>query len=190
MTTNDELLLTQAQQLNPDALRSLHHRFYEPVARYISFKISDRHTVEDLTGEVFVRIIQGLKRGHGWQGSPQGWIMGIARNVVVDHYRKQEKMTEVALNEHLFSSENSDPNRRTLQKERLEMLRAALEQLTEEQRDVVLMRFIEGIDIKGVAKALEKTPGAVKGLQFRALRALAEIMRDASKEDSVGTKNV
>lgn len=189
MTTPDEQLLQQAQQLNPDALRSLHHRFYEPVARYISFKVGDPHIVEDLSGEVFLRVIEGLKRGHGWQGSPQGWIMGIARNVVADHYRKREKMTEVILSEQLPSSETTDPGHHALQAERMEMLRTALEQLTDEQRDVVIMRFIEGVNINGVAEALKKSPGAVKGLQFRALKALAEIMNNISPEGSVGVKN-
>ncbi len=189
MTTTDEQLLQQAQKLNPDALRVLHQRYYETVARYISFKVGNPHIVEDLSGEVFLRVIEGLKRGYGWQGSPQGWIMGIARNVVADHYRKREKMTEVLLSEQLPSSEDTDPRHHALQAERMDMLRAAIEQLTEEQRDVIIMRFIEGVNINGVAEALNKTPGAVKGLQFRALKALAEIMNDMPPEGSAGAKN-
>ncbi|GAB4453240.1 MAG: sigma-70 family RNA polymerase sigma factor [Anaerolineae bacterium] len=190
MTFTDEQLLKQAQQLNPDALRSLHHRFYEPVARYISFKVGDPQVVEDLSSEVFLRVIEGLKRGYGWQGSPQGWIMGIARNVVADHYRKREKMTEVVLSDQLPSSEKTDPRHHALQKEQMELLRSAIAQLTDEQRDVVIMRFIQGVNINGVAEALKKTPGAVKGLQFRALKALAEIMNEMSPEGSVGAEHV
>ena len=104
--TNDEQLLAKAKQLDPAALRALHQRFYEPVARYIQFKVSDPQTVEDLSGEVFVRVLEGLKRGYGWRYSPQGWIMGIARNVVVDYYRKKERMPEVTLNESLTAAEN------------------------------------------------------------------------------------
>lgn len=190
MTTPDEQLLQKAQQLNPDALRLLHQRFYEPVARYISFKVGDPQVIEDLSGEVFLRVIEGLRRGHGWQDSPQGWIMGIARNVVADHYRKREKMPQVILSDQLPSSEKTDPGHHALQTERMEMLRAAIEQLTEEQRDVVIMRFIEGVNINGVAEALKKSPGAIKGLQFRALKALAEIMNDLSPEGFVGAEDV
>ena len=184
--TNDEQLLAQAKQLDPAALRALHRRFYEPVARYIQFKIGHPQTVEDLSGEVFVRVLEGLKRGRGWRDSPQGWIMGIARNVVVDHYRKKERMAEVALNEQITAAENSDPTRQAILSERHRQLMAAIRQLTDEQRDVILMRFMEGIDIKGVAKATNKSPGAIKGLQYRALRALAEIMGDVSAEGAVG----
>jgi RNA polymerase sigma-70 factor (ECF subfamily) len=185
--SNDEQLLVKAKELDPAALRALHQRFYEPVARYIQFKISDPHTVEDLSGEVFVRILEGLKRGYGWRGSPQGWIMGIARNVVVDYYRRRERMTEVVLNEGLAATDETDPTHQTILSEDQADLRKAIEQLTDEQREVIQLRFIEGIDIKGVAQAINKTPGAVKGLQYRALRALAEIMGDVS-EGRVGVQ--
>jgi RNA polymerase sigma-70 factor (ECF subfamily) len=186
---DDTQLLAKAKELDPAALRELHNRYYETVARYIQFKIGDPRTVEDLSGEVFVRVIEGLKRGQGWRDTPQGWIMGIARNIVVDHYRKRERMTEVALNEQLTSSENMDPTHHALASERMDELKQAIHQLTDEQRDVILMRFIEGIDIKSVAQAIDKTPGAVKGLQYRALRALAEIMGDAAtQQGAVGTQ--
>lgn len=185
--TNDTELLTKAKQLDPAALRTLHQQYYEPVARYIKFKVGDPHTVEDLSGEVFVRILEGLKRGQSWRDSPQGWIMGIARNVVVDYYRKRERISEVELNEQVMSASHTDPTQRMLVKERLEHLHSALKQLTDEQRDVVLLRFIEGIDINSVAKAINKSPGAVKGLQYRALRALAEIMGDTTAESVAGT---
>jgi RNA polymerase sigma-70 factor (ECF subfamily) len=182
MTMNDEQLLARAKQLDPAALRLLHQRFYEPVARYIQFKVGDRQTVEDLSGEVFVRALEGLRRGKSWQDSPQGWMMGIARHVVADHYRQRERIAEVKLSDHLAAAEDIDPVQQTILGERKQRLMEAIQQLTDEQRDVILMRFMEGIDIEGVAKAINKTPGAVKGLQYRAMRALAEIMQDVSVE--------
>jgi RNA polymerase sigma-70 factor (ECF subfamily) len=176
--TNDQQLLAQAKQLNPAALRALHERFYGPVARYIQFKVGDTHTVEDLCGEVFVRLLQGLKRGQAWQDSPQGWIMGIARHVVADHYRQKERMPEVALSDGLTAAAETNPVHQVVLTERKRLLEQAIQQLSEEQRDVILLRFMEGIDIQGVAKAINKTPGAVKALQYRALRALSEIMQD------------
>jgi RNA polymerase sigma-70 factor (ECF subfamily) len=181
--SNDEQLLARAKQLDPIALRALHQRFYEPVARYIQFKVGNQQTVEDLSGEVFVRVLEGLKRGKAWQDSPQGWIMGIARHVVTDYYRQRERMTEVKLSERLVASEESAPVQQAIRNERKRNLMQAIQQLTAEQRDVILMRFMEGINIQGVAKALNKTPGAVKGLQFRAIRALAETMQKPLVEE-------
>jgi len=177
--TNDEQLLAKAKQLDPAALQALHERFYEPVARYIQFKVGDPQTVEDLSGEVFVRVLEGLKKGQTWRESPQGWIMGIARHIVTDYYRQRERKPEVKLSEQLAATEELSPPHQTMLNERKRQLMQAIEQLTDEQRDVILMRFMEGIDIQGVANAINKTPGAVKGLQYRALRALAEIMPDS-----------
>lgn len=175
---NDEQLLVKAKQLDPAALRALHHNYYESVARYIQFKIGDPRTVEDLSGEVFVRVLEGLRQGKGWQKSAKGWIMGIAHHVVVDYYRKRERMTEVKLSDHLASSSEVDPHYQAILGERKDRLMAAIEELTDEQKEVILMRFIEGIDIQTVAEAINKTPGAVKALQYRAVRALAEKMQD------------
>jgi len=185
MMTNDQQLLAQAKQLDPAALRALHQRFYESVARYIQFKVGDPHTVEDLCGEVFVRVLQGLKRGQAWQDSPQGWIMGIARHVVADHYRQKERVAEVELSDGLAAAMESNPAHQAALNERKRLLEQAIQQLSEEQRDVILLRFMEGIDIQGVANAINKTPGAVKGLQYRALRTLAEIMRDFAPEGAL-----
>lgn len=185
MTTNDQQLLAQAKQLDPAALRALHARFYDMVARYIQFKVGDPQTVEDLGGEVFVRVLQGLKRGRAWQDSPQGWIMGIARHVVADYYRQKERMAEVELQEGLAAAVETNPTHQLMLNERTRLLEQAIGQLSEEQRDVILLRFMEGIDIQNVAQAINKTPGAVKALQYRALRALAEIMRDFSPEGAM-----
>lgn len=186
MMTDDLQLLARAKELDPAALRALHHRFYEPVARYIQFKVGDPATVEDLSGEVFVRVLESLQRGKGWQDSPQGWIMGIARHVVADFYRRRERLAEVELGEQLMSDEKSDPEHQTLKRERARLVMQAIQQLTDEQRDVIILRFVEGINIQGVAKAINKSPGAVKGLQYRALRALAEKMSGLNAEDAMG----
>jgi RNA polymerase sigma-70 factor (ECF subfamily) len=186
---NDEQLLAKALQLDPAALRALHQRFYALVARYIQFKVGDSQTVEDLCGEVFVRVIEGLKRGKSWQDSPQGWIMGIARHVVADFYRHRERMTEVELTEQVSATKTTDPAHQILLSDQKRRLMAAIQQLTDEQRDVILMRFMEGINIEGVAHAINKTPGAVKGLQYRALRALAELMHDSSVEGLLGLED-
>lgn len=180
---NDEQLLTKAKELDPAALKALHQAFYEPVARYINFKVGNVQTVEDLSGEVFVRVLEGLRRGKAWRDSPRGWIMGIARNVVADYYRRRERVTEIKLTPDISATEENNPVHLMLLSERKEILLAAIQELTDDQRDVILMRFMEGINIEGVAKAMDKTPGAVKGLQYRALRALAEKMQAFSAEN-------
>jgi RNA polymerase sigma-70 factor (ECF subfamily) len=169
-------LLEQARRFDPDALRALHNRLYEPVQRYVHFKVSDPQASEDLISEVFLRVLEALKQGKMWKTTPDAWIFGIARNVVADHYRKTSRRSEVALDERLAMSDEQNPTQRVIVAEQHEELAQAITALTDEQRDVVLLRFMEGLSINDVAEAMGKTPGAVKGLQHRALRALSEAM--------------
>ena len=169
-------LLEQARRFDPDALRALHNRLYEPVQRYVHFKVSDPQASEDLTSEVFLRVLEALKQGKMWKTTPDAWIFGIARNVVADHYRKTSRRSELALDERLAMPDEQNPTQRILVAEQHEELAQAITVLTDEQRDVVLLRFMEGLSINDVAEAMGKTPGAVKGLQHRALRALSEAM--------------
>lgn len=179
-------LLERARRFDPDALRALHNRFYEPVYRYVHFKVSDPQASEDLTSEVFVRALEALKRGKVWHTTPDAWIFGIARNVVADHYRQKGRRTEVVLDERLALPEEKGPVQQVMRGEQHEALAQAITGLTDEQRDVILLRFMEGLSIKDTARVLSKTPGAVKGLQFRALRALSEAMGHLSTENLAG----
>jgi RNA polymerase sigma-70 factor (ECF subfamily) len=175
-------LLEQARRFDPDALRTLHNRLYEPVYRYIHFKVSDPQASDDLTSEVFLRVLEALNKGKFWKKSPDAWIFGIARNVVADHYRKNSRRPEVELDERLRVPGEESPIRQLMIDEQYEELSQALTMLTDEQRDVILLRFLEELSISDVAEVLNKTPGAVKGLQHRALRALSDVMQRATGE--------
>lgn len=181
MQSVDTQFLEQLRRFDPQALRALHDQFYAPVYRYIRFKVRDAHSSEDLTSEVFVRVLEALKRGMVWHTTPAAWIFGIARNVVADHYRRQSRRTEVELDEGLAGPGENSLIGRIMAAEQRQALARAMALLTDEQRDVILMRFMEELSIQDVAEALHKTPGAVKGLQHRALRALAEVMGNLSE---------
>jgi len=169
-------LLEQARRFDPDALRALHNRLYEPIYRYVHYKVSDPQASEDLTSEVFLRVLEALKKGKMWKTTPDAWIFGIARNVVADHYRKTSRRSEVALDERLAMPDEQSLTQRVIVAEEHEELAQAISRLTDEQRDVVLLRFMEGLSTNDVAEIMGKKPGAIKGLQHRALRALAEAM--------------
>ena len=176
MDVVDAQLLEQVTRFDPEGLQALHNRFYAPVYRYVHFKVADPQASEDLTSEVFVRVLEGLKRGTAWRTTPDAWIFGIARNVVVDHYRRRGRQPEVTLDESLIGSTGDGLAGQVMAGEQRQALMQAIDLLTDEQRDVILMRFIEGLSIKDVADALNKTEGAIKGLQHRALNALSEAM--------------
>jgi RNA polymerase sigma-70 factor (ECF subfamily) len=170
--------LEGVKRFDPDALRAFHNHYYEPVYRYVHFKVSDPLSSEDLTSEVFLRVLEAVKQGKAWHAGPDAWIFGIARHVVADHYRKQGRGTEVEFDEGLAEPDERSPVERLVAAEEYRELAQAIALLTDDQRDVVLMRFMEGLSVQDVAEALRKTPGAVKLLQHRALRGLADKMKE------------
>ncbi len=111
--------------------------------------------------------------------------MGIARHVVADYYRQKERLPLVELSDHLAAAAPANPVYQAALNERNRLLHQAIQQLSDDQREVIMLRFMEGVDIQSVARIINKTAGAVKSLQYRALRALAEMMRDPTPEGSL-----
>lgn len=175
--TLDDQLLERAQRFEPEALRVLHQQLYQPVYRYIYLKIGETKTSEDLASEVFIRALEALKQGRGWSTTPQAWVFGIARNIVADYYRRRERRPEVELDEQLLPAIETSLSGQVIEAEERKALLQAITQLTDEQRDVILLRFMEGLNIKDTAEVMGKTPGAVKVLQFRAVQALSKAMQ-------------
>ena len=167
---SDELiLLARARAYEKDALEEIHNRYYQPIFRYVVHKVHDQQTAEDLTSEVFVRLLDALQDKTAPSNTLRGWLYGVASRVVNDHYRQQYRAERYA--------EKLAPNPRVdgiaTSVERGMDLQEALATLTPEQRDVLALRFGLGLRIREVAETIGKQEGAVKQLQVRALRALA-----------------
>ncbi len=165
------LLLSRARALDEEALTEIHNRHYGAVYRYISFRINDVHTVEDLTSEVFTRFLSALRDRHAPRNTIQGWLYGTAARVVKEQYRKQKRLAAAPLNESL-PSPLVGPEQGVEQKMTLDQLRKGLSALTEEQQHVLALRFGQGMPIREVAQIVDKSEGSVKMLQVRAIAAL------------------
>lgn len=171
-------LIRLAKDYDADALERLCTYAYARLYPYIYYRVSHAEDAEDLTSEVVLRMAKSLK---GQKGSFRAWMYTIARNAVIDFYRKRAVRSEVSISE--MSHEISDKSR-PLDKQILthERLRQGLHELTEEQRQVVLLKFIEGYTNEEIAKIMGKSVGAVKLLQFRALKTLREFFRKKGYE--------
>jgi RNA polymerase sigma-70 factor, ECF subfamily len=173
----DERLLVEAAQKDPACFAELYENNFERVYAYIVRRVRDRAETEDLTSEVFHQALANLKRFE-WRGIPfAAWLYRIAANLISDRWQRsgREKIADepdeiesVAAN----SGEFEEVERRAT-------LFRLVEMLPEEQRKVVVLRFVEEKSIKEVARAIRKTEGAVKQLQFRALTALRARMEGA-----------
>ena len=173
LTVQNELtLLARARQLDPEALGLIHETYYTSIFRYVSFRVGDRETAEDLTSEVFTRLLTALRDRRAPQTTLRGWLYGVAARVVSDHHRQAYRAPQAELDESLASNEH-DPAAILDGKLTQETLQQALKELTEEQRHVLSLRFGSGLPVQDVARTLGKTEGAIKQLQARAVAALA-----------------
>lgn len=166
-------VLDKARRGETEAVATLCAQFYPKIMRYMRYRVGDQ-VAEDLTGDVFLRVIRNLARQNG---SFAAWLYKIAANVVNDHIRKLKTHPEVAMDENKPQSEipasGSSPAQSVGKKLDLE---AALGLLTDDQRQLVTLKFVQGLSNEEVAEVLDRTPGAVRVLQFRALSALRRLL--------------
>jgi RNA polymerase sigma-70 factor (ECF subfamily) len=176
----NDALLERASALEPAALEGIYDGYAAKIYSYIFHRTGDSTLAEDLTGDVFVRMIESIRSGRPWNTSLQGWLYRIAHNLIIDHYRRQTKRDGPELDERWMASENP-----TLSFEGLfqsNQLRIAMRFLTEEQQQVVALKFVEGLSNVEVADVLGKTEGAIKALQHRALSSLRKIVEGQAED--------
>lgn len=168
----DEEVLEKARRLEETALSTLVKQSYPFVFRYFYYRSITREDAEDLTSEVFVRVVNSIKSQKGYFPA---WLISIARNLLTDYYRKRGKSREIPWVETEEPFSNCDENDKgTLSQDDL---RKMFDFLTNEQKEVIILRFIEGNTNKETAKIMNKSIGAIKLLQFRALSALRGILK-------------
>lgn len=178
LNVQDEMtLLARARALEDEALAEVHDRYYEQIFRYIVFRVSNQQVAEDLTSEVFVRLLSALRDHTAPQNTLRGWLYGVAFRVVNDFHRKQYRREEVQLSDGIASNANN-PLDTVAQRSRWREVRAAMSELTEAQREVIALRFGQEMPIRDVAHLLGKTEGAVKQLQARAIASLARTLKE------------
>lgn len=181
-TQDEEALISRAQAGDAEAFSDLYRAYVQAIYRYLLLRVSSSAIAEDLTAEVFLRAVDSLPR-YSHRGLPFGaWLFRIARDRLVDHYRQSARQPTVELSESL-SSDMPEPDARAEHAELSAALYTALEQLTDEQRDVIQFRFMEDWSLEQTAQAMNKSVNAVKALQHRALHALNRILSDEKLAD-------
>ena len=171
----DERLLIEAAQQDPARFAELYEINFERVYAYVVRRVGNRTETEDLTSEVFHQALANLKRFE-WRGIPfAAWLFRIAANLISDRWQRSGR--EVLDEERIESAQVSP--KAIEEVERRATLFRLVDTLPAEQKNVVLLRFVEQKSIKEVAREIRKTEGAVKQLQFRALTALRARMEGA-----------
>ena len=177
----EEELIRRAQEFDQEALGWLYQLFYPKLYNYAYLQLGDVQQAEDLASEVLLRVLESLK-GYRFRGVPlTAWVFRIARNYLIDLHRRRQRRPQVGLYEGIPSAEDS-PHAVAERSVAQDELRLALTRLTEEQRQVIILKFVEGMDNASAARVLGRSEGAVKSLQHRALVSLRKILSSQEVE--------
>ena len=177
MTPEQQALLLRASRCDSAALTALYDQYVGRIYTYIYRRVGEVELAEDLTGQVFMRMLEAVHAGRPWQTSFSGWLYRIAHNLVIDYYRRRGRATFVDIDEVIAPSPHGQPQLSVEAMLDSEQLRQALRKVTEEQAQVISLRFLEDFSIAETAEIMGKTEGAIKALQYRAVSALRRVMQ-------------
>jgi RNA polymerase sigma-70 factor (ECF subfamily) len=170
-------LVERAQAGESEAFGQLYDHYCDTVYRYIYYRVGSRATAEDLTSETFLRALRRIGT-FTWQGRDFGaWLVTIARNLVADHFKSSRFRLEVTTGEMLDSNEcERSPEDSVLESLSNAALLDAVRRLNPQQQECVTLRFLQGLSVAETARIMGKNEGAIKTLQYRAVRTLARLL--------------
>ncbi len=164
-----EKLVVQAVNGNTDAFGDLYIIFVEKIYRYVFYHIKSKTAAEDITGEVFLKAWRAISSCRGKENTFSPWLYRIAHNQLVDEIRKRQRQPSLELeNVETISDSESSVEGYSEQQELLKVI----DRLPSNQRRVIILKFIEGMGNREIAKIMGKSEGALRVMQMRALAAL------------------
>ena len=175
------VLIQEAKLGDKEAFGRLYQLYVDRIYRFVFFRVGQQKEIaEDIVADIFVKVWEkietfkeGLPAGQGRQGSFQAWVYMIARNRVIDYYRSVKNHT--ALHEGLID-DTKNVEETVLVGLEIERVKAALAYLTEEQQEVIVLKFIEDVPYREIAVILGKREDAIRALQSRAIKELKKIL--------------
>jgi RNA polymerase sigma-70 factor, ECF subfamily len=175
-------LVERAQAGEADAFGRLYDQYSDTVYRYIYYRVGGKATAEDLTSETFLRALRRIST-FTWQGRDFGaWLVTIARNLVADHFKSSRFRLEVTTGEMLDANEVArSPEDSVLESLSNAALLQAVRRLNPQQQECVTLRFLQGLSVAETARVMGKNEGAIKTLQYRAVRTLARLLPDDAR---------
>lgn len=170
-------LVERAQAGEAEAFGRLYDHYSDTVYRYIYYRVGGKATAEDLTSETFLRALRRIGT-FTWQGRDFGaWLVTIARNLVADHFKSSRFRLEVTTGEMLDANEvERSPEDSVLESLSNAALLEAVRKLNPQQQECVTLRFLQGLSVAETAQIMGKNEGAIKTLQYRAVRTLARLL--------------
>ena len=175
-------LIERAKQYEHQALTWLCELYFQDVYSYVYYWVSNVQDAEDLTDDVFLKMVEAIRSCRAREEkSFLAWLFRIANNSVVDHHRRQAVRDHLPLDEEHMPAQ-SGPEAPVETKLTQERLQQAIPKLTDDQQQVIILRFIEGLSHAETARLLGKSEGAIKALQRRGLISLRSILEGGGSD--------
>ena len=172
-------VVRRAQGGDPEAFGELYDRYVDVVYRYIYYRVGNHTLTEDLTSETFMRALRRIS-SYTWQGRDFGaWLVTIARNLIADHFKSGRYRLEVATSDLVEAGADRSeegPEGEVLAGITNAALLEAVKALGAEQQECISLRFLQGLSVAETAAVMGKNEGAIKALQYRAVKALSRLL--------------
>lgn len=188
------LWLGLARRGNEDAFRRLYNELYGPVAGYVASRVGNPQDAEDLTGTIFHKLVEGLDRFDDNRGSVLTWMLAMARNQIIDHHRSRqahgaarERTVPVEEMADVLAADQGDPLGTLVRDEDLRQLRRLVRRQPEAVREMMALRFGEGLTVRETAGVLGLTEDAVKQRFARSFRKIRqELLTEEPRREEGG----
>lgn len=176
---NPKELMLRAKNGDTDAFERLYEIYFIPVFRYIYFRVKNRENAEDLVQEVFLKVFNSISKFQEKGKSPLNFFFTVARNAVIDYWRKKKEVKFDNPQDILKISDRDESPWSLLQKnETVSMVNKAIKYLPNDQQEVIILKFINDLSNEEIAGLLKKNEAAVRQLQSRALKNLRKRFKD------------
>ena len=172
----EDSLVKRAVQRDRVAFANLYDRYVDQVYKHVYYRVANQADAEDITQEVFIKAWKAINK-YKRTGAPfVAWLIAIARNLIADHYRVREKLVSLDEVETIRDSAETGPEAMTEASLNKGYVRNAISKLKGDKQKVILMHFIDGFSYGEIAKVLNKSEGAVRVIQYRALNDLRSML--------------
>jgi RNA polymerase sigma-70 factor (ECF subfamily) len=170
---SEDHLVQQAIQRDRTAFTALYDRHVDQVYRHVYYKVSNQADAEDITQEAFVKAWKAIHKYKRTEAPFVAWLITIARNLIADHYKRRPNLVNLdELVEQAPPQPLSDPERLAEVSFNRDVVKQAVLKLEGDKQKVIMMRFIDGFSYEEIALALNKSEGAIRVIQYRALNEL------------------
>ena len=166
-----DILVERSKKQDAESLAAICEYFYPQVLKYMHYRV-DAVSAEDLAGEVFLRVLRHIREQ---KGSFQAWLYKIAANVVIDHVRTRKTRKEIPMDEQVIESVVNDKDPSKVVGRQIDISNAIVK-LTDDQKELITLKFIQGLSNTDIAQITNRSQEAIRGLQYRALSALRLIL--------------